>query len=87
MSSFSWETSTSTSSTMDYFYNDTLRDHSIKRKKRKLGITKGDPLSPLSHLRKTEENLKDEKDEPSGGMPTELILFDPKELVLGGKNK
>ena len=85
MTTFGWDTSTSTASTnMDYYYNDTLRDRAIKRKSH---LSKSESRRPLAHLKLKEEDLKDPGDKPSDGMPTELILFDPKDLVLGGKNK
>jgi hypothetical protein len=46
-------------------------------------IKKSDSQRPLAHLRETEVQLKEEKgSKPSVSMPTELILFDPKDLVL-----
>ena len=85
MSIFSWDSSTSTSSTSrDHYYGYTMRD-----RYKKVSVKKSDSQRPLSELRLKEEQLKEEQlqDQPSGGMPEELILFDPKELVLGGKNK
>ena len=42
----------------------------------------GQSERPLAHLVEKENLLKVEKEKPSGGMPKEIILFDPKELVL-----
>ena len=81
MSTFGWYTSTSTSSTIDYSYGYTIR-----RPQKKYRAVQGDGRRPFAHLKIKEEALKIEEDEPSG-MPKEQILFDPKELVLGGKNK
>lgn len=84
MSTFGWDASTSTASTsinMDYYYGHTIRD-----RYKKFSVKKSDSRRPLSELRLKEEQLKNKKDEPPG-MPTEPILFDPEELVLGGKNK
>lgn len=79
MSTFGWDTSTSTASTnMDYYYNDTLRDRAIRRKSHP---SRGNHERPLAYLKLKEEEIKDQEDKPSGGMPAELILFDPKDLV------
>ena len=76
MSTFGWttgSTSTSSSSTTGYYY------------KRKVGVIKSDERRPLADLKRKEESLKLEEEDGSSGMPKEQILFDPKELVLGGK--
>lgn len=79
MTTFGWYTNTSTSTTIDYGY----APHRINKK---FSVIRSDERRPLANLKIKEESLKIEEDEPSG-MPKEQILFDPKELVLGGKNK
>lgn len=83
MSSFFSDNSSSTASSSFYYtYNHGFRDSTENLK-----VKRSDPNRPLSHLVEKEsllKDLKDQKDEPSG-MPQEPILFDPKELVLGGK--
>ena len=73
--------SDTTSSTESYMY---YRSDNERFSRLKTNIKKSDRNRPLAHLTEKEHLLKEEKDEPSG-MPQELILFDPKELVLGGK--
>lgn len=77
MTTFGWDSSTSTASTsinMDYYYGHSIRDRYKK-------VMKVNPERPLAHLKLKEAEIKDQKDKPSGGMPAELILFDPKDLV------
>jgi len=69
-----WDKMTSTSSTSSWF--DSSHSPFLRRENR------GQSERPLAHLLEKERLLKVEKEKPSGGMPEEIILFDPKELVL-----
>jgi len=79
MSSYSTSTTTSTysSSTVQYGYGTPPRRYHHPR------VKLGDERRPLAYLKQTEEELKEAK--PLVLIPSEPILFDPKELVLGGE--
>lgn len=77
MNSWLSDNTSSTSSTYNSGFYYTSRSPIIK-----MHVKKSDSQRPLAHLRETEVQLKEEKDKPSVSMPTEPILFDPKDLVL-----